>query len=148
MSTFNNLDSKRRPATEYQSQSWQCSVYKVIEFQISNSMLNSKPNSNINRVFHMVSPTLLPKCCRTSNFLRNILYKVHIYFLTKQCVRLGKPLWVVSHMWLIGHLNLYELQQSWELTFFKLYHHTNKKWGIKIFFTFAVLRNCIFKIFT
>ena len=55
---------------------------------------------------------------------------------------------VEEHMWLIGHLNLYEMQQSWELTFFKLYHHMNKKWGIKIFFTFAVLRNCIFKIFT
>ena len=48
MSTFNNLDSKSGPATEYQSQSWQCSVYKVIEFQISNSMFNSKANSNSN----------------------------------------------------------------------------------------------------
>ena len=51
-------------------------------------------------------------------------------------------------MWLIGHLNLYKLQQSWELTFLKLYHDMNKKWGIKLFFTLAVLGNCIFKIFT
>ena len=74
MSTFNNLDSKSGPATEYQSQSWQCSVYKVIEFQISNSMFNSKPNSNINGVVHMVNPALLRQCRKTYNFLRDNLY--------------------------------------------------------------------------
>ena len=54
----------------------------------------------------------------------------------------------IAHMWLMGPLNLYEMQQSWEPTFLKLYHYMKKKWGIKRFFTFAILRNHIFETFT
>ena len=46
-------------------------------------------------------------------------------------------------MWLIGLLILYESQQSREITFSRLFHHLNKKWDLKIFFTFSVLRKSV-----
>ena len=51
------------------------------------------------------------------------------------------------HMWLVGPLNPYILEQSWELTFLIGLTQMNTKWASNFFFTNILLRNGHFSIY-
>ena len=80
--------------------------------------------------------TILPqKPCDIFTRLWAILV-VRSIWLSSIFSKIGLQIW--NHIWSIGPPNPYELQQSWEWTFLKVYSYVNMKWASKQFFTFGL----------